>query len=176
MGAGETVGYFVQTLVGAGLICPDVRRQPDCPEEALGLAVNQCIVRSSTVRGVFNVIRDLLPVFDTVNTATSMHRVAKTGKYDKVRHGPSDCLLPRSCSRMMRVALLNQSSNTAMSCGLPLLQLCLCELACTSSADDYSVSVPWMMRGMHCLRCFCVELCVLKIYLYVRCQSEASDY
>lgn len=87
VGAGETGGYFVQTLVDAGLISPDVQRQPDCPEEALGLAVNHCIVRSSTVRGVFNVIRDLLPVFDTVNTATSMHRIAKTAKYDKVRQG-----------------------------------------------------------------------------------------
>ena len=108
-GAGETGGYFVQTLVDAGLISPDVQRQPDCPEEALGLAVNHCIVRSSTVRGVFNVIRDLLPVFDTVNTATSMHRIAKTAKYDKVRQGRPriTAFLLRSCSRMMMVALLD---------------------------------------------------------------------
>ena len=107
-GAGETGGYFVQTLVDAGLISHDVQRQPDCPEEALGLAVNHCIVRSSKVRGVFNVIRDLLPVFDTVNTATSMHRIAKTAKYDKVRLVASHhCFLLRSCSRMMMVALLN---------------------------------------------------------------------
>ncbi|KAA6419711.1 MAG: hypothetical protein FRX49_10435 [Trebouxia sp. A1-2] len=103
---GETVGYFVQTLVGAGLICPDVRRQPDCPEEALGLAVNQCIVRSSTVRGVFNVIRDLLPVFDTVNTATSMHRVAKTGKYDKTS---SQEILRHPCYPLLKAKAAQQA-------------------------------------------------------------------
>ncbi len=126
--AGENGGYFVKTLVDAGLISPDVQRQPDCPEEALGLAVNQCIVRSSTVRGVFNVIRDLLPVFDTVNTATSMHRIAKTGKYDKVRHDTPrshDSFLPRSCCIMMMVALLNYSSSTAIRRSLAAIQLCL---------------------------------------------------
>lgn len=96
----------MQTLVDAGLISPDVQCQPDCPQEALGLAVNHCIVRSSTVRGVFNVIRDLLPVFDTVNTATCMHRIAKTAKYDKVRQAPSRMPFAWSCSKTMVVALL----------------------------------------------------------------------
>ncbi|KAL0022739.1 hypothetical protein WJX77_009701 [Trebouxia sp. C0004] len=103
---GETRGYFVQMLVDAGLISPDVQRQPDCPEEALGLAVNHCIVRSSTVRGVFNVIRDLLPVFDTVNTATSMHRIAKTGKYDKTS---SQEILRQPCYPLLKAKATEQA-------------------------------------------------------------------
>ncbi|KAL0053862.1 hypothetical protein WJX82_000155 [Trebouxia sp. C0006] len=103
---GETGGYFVQTLVDAGLISPDVQRQPDCPEEALGLAVNHCIVRSSTVRGVFNVIRDLLPVFDTVNTATSMHRIAKTAKYDKTS---SQEILRHPCYPLLKAKATEQA-------------------------------------------------------------------
>lgn len=56
----------------------------DVPMEAVGLQVNQCIVRSETAQGVLNIVRDLLPVFDRVNIATSMHRLAKLVKDNKV--------------------------------------------------------------------------------------------
>lgn len=82
--AGQSPGYFVDLLVRERFMTSRMERHPDCPQQALALAVNQCIVRCHTVHGVLNVVRDLLPTFDLVNTSTAMHRTARTSKLGKV--------------------------------------------------------------------------------------------
>ena len=82
--AGEQAGYFLELLIQGGFLTADLDRVMDVPMEAVGLQVNQCIVRSETAQGVLNIVRDLLPVFDRVNIATSMHRLAKLVKDNKV--------------------------------------------------------------------------------------------
>ena len=84
--SGEAPGYYMDLLVQGGLITPDLEPHPDCPQEAMGLQINTCIVRFNTPAGVLHITRDLHPLFDVVNTATAMHRLAKLVK--KLKVGP----------------------------------------------------------------------------------------
>ena len=82
--AGQQPGYFSDLLIAGDFLTLQLERHPDVSKESLGWQVNQCIVASNTWRGVLNIIRDLISVFDIVNMSTAMHRMAKLFKYSKV--------------------------------------------------------------------------------------------
>lgn len=168
--AGHSPGYFVDLLVRERFMTSRMERHPDCPQQALALAVNQCIVRCHTVHGVLNVVRDLLPTFDLVNTSTAMHRTARTSKLGKVslpglQHGVASlCRLAdvyvfmsgvTSCYLSYTVLHLIRSPQVSCTCvkchhgsvhrahmqGVgPCLQVCIC---CASfNVTDHNFAGP----------------------------------
>lgn len=82
--AGQKPGYFSDLLIAGGFITPQLEKHPDMSEKALGVQVNQCIMATTSWQGILNLVRDLGPVFDSVNVSSSIHRLAKLFKHSRV--------------------------------------------------------------------------------------------
>ena len=82
--AGQKPGYFSDLLIAGGFITPQLEKHPDMSDKSLGLQVNQCIMAITSWQGILNLVRDLGPVFDSVNVSSAIHRLAKLFKYSRV--------------------------------------------------------------------------------------------
>ena len=102
--AGQKPGYFSDLLIAGGFITPQLEKHPDTSDKSLGVQVNQCIMATTSWQGLLNLVRDLGPVFDSVNVSSAIHRLAKLFKYSRVgscsaEHGfaaTTSCVVPHS--------------------------------------------------------------------------------
>ena len=74
---------MADTMRAAGPAKRERARQPLGPFRA-GYVVNKLLGEVATWRGVLSVARDLEPLFDHINVATAMHRLAKAAHAHKV--------------------------------------------------------------------------------------------